>query len=402
MGDTTRGKERFRACTGWVTWKPMKTPLAWLNLVHDKTRTLAAIAGVAFAVVLILMQLGFLNSVRLTATQIYDQLNFDVLLTSPQYQSISKAGAFSRIRLYQAQSVPGVENAHPLYLDFNLWMNRDSRQRNPSRRGIFVIGFPLEQRPFRLPALTGNLKLLKEPGRVYMDELSRKQFGDWRHSSDLEIGSTKVEVVGTFRMGTGFGADGDVIVGDETFRQLFPQRSDDDVSLGLVRVKPGFTSEAVADDLRQHLPPDVNVYTRDEIEQQERRHWVTRTSVGVIFSLGVVIGLIVGIAIVYQVLSSDIANHQVEYATLKAMGYSNRYLAAVVLQQALILALVGFVPGWALSLVLYRVTEDSAHIPMRMGWELSVGILVLSVVMCAVSGIAALRKVSAADPADLF
>lgn len=380
----------------------MKTPLAWLNLVHEKTRTLAAIAGVAFAVVLILMQLGFLNSVRLTATQVYDQLIFDILLASREYQSISKAGSFSSIRLYQAQSVPGVAEAHPLYLDFNLWMNRDSRQQQPSRRGIFVIGFPLEQHPFRLPPLTGNLKLLKEPGRVYMDELSRKQFGDWRHSGDLEIGGKRIEVVGTFRMGTGFGADGDVIVGDETFRQLFPQRADDDISLGLIRVKPASDPDAVAEDLRRHLPPDVSVFTRDEIEQRERQHWVTRTSVGVIFSLGVVVGLIVGIAIVYQVLSSDIANHEAEYATLKAMGYSNGYLAGVVLQQALILALVGFLPGWVLSVVLYRVTEDSAHIPMRMGWELSVGILALSVMMCAVSAIAALRKVTAADPADLF
>lgn len=380
----------------------MKTPLAWLNLAHNKTRTLAALAGVAFAVVLILLQLGFLNSVRLTATQIYDQLNFDILLTSPQYQSISKAGTFSRIRLYQAQSAPGVAEAHPLYLDFNLWMNRDTRQTTASRRGIFVIGFPLEQRPFRLPALTGNLEHLKEPGRVYMDELSRSQFGDWRHSGDLEIGGKRIEVVGTFRMGTGFGADGDVIVGDETFRQLFPQRNGDDASLGLIRVEPGFNPRAVADDLRRRLPPDVKVFTRREIEQRERRHWVTRTSVGVIFSLGVVVGLIVGIAIVYQVLSSDIANHQAEYATLKAMGYSNGYLAGIVFQQALILALVGFLPGWTLSALLYRITEDSAHIPMRMGWELSVGILVLTVVMCIVSGVAALRKVSAADPADLF
>ncbi|HQU41403.1 MAG TPA: ABC transporter permease DevC [Pirellulales bacterium] len=380
----------------------MKTPLAWLNLLHDKTRTLVAIAGVAFAVVLILMQIGFLNSVRQTATQIYDQLNFEILLTSPQYQSISKAGSFSRIRLYQAESVPGVADAHPLYLDFSLWMNRTHAQQGASRRGIFVIGFPLEQRPFRLPALAGDLRPLKEPGRVYMDELSRKQFGNWRKSTDLEIGGKKVEVAGTFRMGTGFGADGDVVVGDETFRELFPQRTRDEPSLGLVRVKPGFDPQAVAHDLRRRLPRDVNVYTRREIERKERQHWVTRTSVGVIFSLGVVVGLIVGVAIVYQVLSSDIANHQSEYATLKAMGYSGRYLASVVLEQAIILAIAGFFPGWAFSFLLYDITEQRAHIPMRMGWELSVSILLLSIVMCAISGVAALRKVNAADPADLF
>jgi putative ABC transport system permease protein len=380
----------------------MKTPLAWLNLVHDKTRTLVAIAGVAFAVVLMLMQLGFLNSVRLTATQIYDQLNFDILLTSPQYQSISKAGMFSRGRLYQAASVPGVLDAHPLYLGFNLWLNRESGKVKPSRRGIFVIAFPLDQRPLRIAELVGDLSPLKQPGHVFMDRLSRKQFGDWRRASNLQIGGAQVEVVGEFSMGTGFGADGDVVTSEQTFQELFPQNSPESVSLGLLRAKPGFDPASVAEDLRRQLPPDVNVWTRRQIERNEREHWIIRTSVGIIFALGVVIGFIVGTAIVYQVLSSDIANHQAEYATLKAMGYSNGYLASIVLQQALLLAVLGFLPGWAISLGLYMATERSAHIPMRMGTALSLFMLVLSVAMCALSGIASLRKVNRADPADLF
>jgi putative ABC transport system permease protein len=390
-------------CAGLAVYPSlMKTPLAWLNLLHDKTRTLVAIAGVAFAVVLILMQLGFLNSVLQTATQIYDQLEFDILLASPQYQSISKAGTFSRVRLYQAASAPGVLDAHPLYLDFNLWLNRSSSRENPSRRGIFVIAFPLEQRPFRIPELAGDLSRLKQPEHVFMDRHSRAQFGDWRHSTDLQIGGKKIKIVGDFAMGTGFGADGDVVVSDQTFLDLYPHRTLNDVSLGLVRIKPGSDPERVADVLRGRLPPDVNVYTRHDIEHKEREHWVTRTSVGVIFSLGVVVGFIVGTAIVYQVLSSDIANHQAEYATLKAMGYSNGYLAGVVFQQALILAVLGFIPGWAISLGLYTITEQSKHIPMQMGLGLSLSILFASIAMCAISGVASLRKVNAADPADLF
>jgi putative ABC transport system permease protein len=212
----------------------------------------------------------------------------------------------------------------------------------------------------------------------------------------------KVAVVGEFAMGTGFGADGDVVTSDQTYQALFPQMSLEQVSLGLLRIKPGFDAAAIAQKLRQQLPPDVNVWTRDEIEQSERQHWVIRTSVGVIFALGVIVGFIVGTAIVYQVLSSDIANHQAEYATLKAMGYSAGYLASIVLQQALILAVVGFIPGWAISLGLYMLTEESAHIPMRMGRVLPLFIFVLSVTMCAMSGVASLRKVNRADPADLF
>ena len=380
----------------------MKTPLALLNLLHDKTRTLVAIAGVAFAVVLVLMQLGFLNSVRLTATEVYDQLNFDVVIVSPRYLYISKAGDFPRTRLFQAASTPGVADVRPLYLGFNFWLNRDPSEPNPSRRGIFVIGFNLEKPVFRLPALEGDLSPLKEPGHVYMDTFSRKQFGRWRNNNKLEVGGRRIQVAGEFSMGTGFGADGDIIVSDQTFQRLFPNRSLDQVSRGLVRVASGSDPQEVAAQLERRLPPDVNVYTREQIEGMEREHWVNRTSVGIIFTLGVVVGFIVGMAIVYQVLSSDIANHIAEYATLKAMGYGPGYLARVVLTQALILSALGFVPGWAISRSLYFITSESARIPMKMGLELSLGVLAMSIVMCSISGLASLRKVTTADPADLF
>lgn len=380
----------------------MKTPLAWLNLLHNKARTGAAIAGVAFAVVLILMQIGFLNSVRLTATQIYDQLEFDILLTSPQYMYISKAGNFPRTRLFQARSVAGVADARPLYLDFNVWLNNAPSQHNPVRRGIFVIGFDLDKPPMHLPELRGSLTDLRKPGNVLIDAMSRKQFGDWHNNPRLEVGGQRINVVGQFRMGTGFGADGDIVTSEKTFDKLFRGREPDQVSLGLVTIEPGREVSAVAERLRRELPPDVKVYTRRQIVESERGHWVRRTSVGVIFTIGVIVGFIVGVAIVYQVLSSDITNHLAEYATLKAMGYSGWYLARVVLGQALMLALAGYLPGWAISKTLYWVTSESANIPMDLSWRLTLAILAASVVMCAVSGIASLRKVTAADPADLF
>lgn len=203
-------------------------------------------------------------------------------------------------------------------------------------------------------------------------------------------------------MGTGFGADGDIIVSDQTFRRLFPNRSLEQVSLGLIRIAPGADPQQVAALLQRRLPPDVKVYTREQIEDLERTHWVNRTSVGIIFTLGVIVGFIVGTAIVYQVLSSDIANHIAEYATLKAMGYGPGYLAGVVLTQALILALLGFLPGWAISRSLYFITSQSAKIPMELGPELSLGVLAMSITMCSISGLASLRKVTTADPADLF
>jgi putative ABC transport system permease protein len=395
----------------------MKTPLAWLNLLHDKTRTLVALAGVAFAVVLILMQIGFLNAVRETATQIYRQIEFDLLITSPQYLYISKSGTFPRTRLYQAMSVPGVADANPLYLGFNYWLKRDDTAaaesadgplppaaagEKPRRRGIFVLGFNLSDPAFRLPDLGADVAPLKKPGNVYMDTYSRPEFGAWDVGTRAEVGRKQIEVAGKFSMGTGFGADGAIIVSDRTFLELFPLRTRDDVSLGLIQLRDGADPAEVARRLDEVLPEDVRVWTRAQIEEHERHHWLVKTSVGIIFSLGVVVGFIVGTAIVYQVLSSDIANHMPEYATLKAMGYGPRYLAKVVLVQALILAVVGFLPGYAISKVLYAVTSRTAHIAMELGPELTVAILLTSVAMCSLSGLASLRKVNSADPADLF
>ncbi|HVC94768.1 MAG TPA: FtsX-like permease family protein [Pirellulales bacterium] len=406
----------------------MKTPLAWLNLLHDKTRALVAVAGVAFAVVLVLMQLGFYDSAKRTATQVYERLDFDVVMVSKKYLYFSKSGTFPRRRLIQALSDDDVKSVQPLYLGFNLWLNarRGEGNAKPLRRLIFVIGQNLTDDVFK-PSddahkdVQGKRQRLRPPGNVLMDQLSGAQFGDWKDNDELEIGGRHVHIADTFEMGMGFSADGDVIVGSETFQRLFPYRSLNEVSLGLVKLKsPDKAAQVVARlrrllqrdegqgpppedvDLRKLPTDDVEVFTRADIDAKDRDHWINKTSVGVIFELGVAVGFIVGTAIVYQVLSSDIANHIREYATLKAMGYSRGYLALVVLKQAWILALVGFVPGWILSWGLYTITSKVAHIQMVLTWPLSLGVWAMTFVMCSLSGLAALRKVTSADPADLF
>lgn len=386
-----------------------KTPLVLLNLWHEKLRTLVAVFGVAFAVVLMLMQLGFLNSVSLTATLMYDELDFDIVLTSRQYQTVSKAGFFPRERLYEAASVPGVRDAHPLYVDFALWLNLQEKPiaGKRQRRGIQAIAFPLEQKPFRIRELSAKRPLLKQRGTVLMDALSKKEFGDWRRQAHVEIAGKQVKIVGDFRMGTGFGPDGDVVMGDQTFQDLFPYRHLNEVSLGLVRTVPGANVDAVCDALRKRLPGDVVPRTRAQIALKERWHWIVGMSIGIIFLLGVVIGFLVGIAIVYQVLASDITDHIAQYATLKAMGYSSGFLKRLILQQALILAVLGFIPGLAISWGLYAAAEEMKQIPMRMRsfgvpGLLPLVVFCLTLTMCFCSGLFALRKVNAADPASLF
>jgi len=376
----------------------MKTPLAWLNLLHQRTRSSVAVAGVAFAVVLVLLQLGFLASVRQTATRIYDNLDFDLLLVSPEYLNLSKAGTIDRVGLAQVASLPGVVGTSALDVGLQLWRNVETGQ----RRGILIVAFDPRDRVMALAEVLDQQHRLEKADAVLVDRLSRSEFGPKEQGVSTEVGRRAVRVAGEFTLGTGFSADGALVTSNATFHRLLPFRTSHEISLGLVRLADGENPDRAAARLRETLPQDVQVMTRAEMAAHERRHWVTKTSVGIIFGFGVFVALLVGTAIVYQVLSSDIASRLAEYATLKAMGYPRGYLSRLVLEQALILAVAGFLPGVVLAELLYQITERMTHIPIEMTLARACAVLLLSVTMCAVSGLASLAKVHSADPADLF
>ncbi len=392
----------------------MRTPLAWRNLIHNKTRTTVASAGMAFAVTLIFMQLGFLGAVAKTATLIYDALDFDLLIRSRSYLHLADPQVFPRQRLRQAASVPGVEVVHPFSIEINGWRN----PHDGSIRSILTMGTRPHAPVFFSPEIRRKSALLTSPEAVLVDRKSRREFGpqNGRRFSDVDVGvvtevaNRRVQIVGHFGLGTGLAADGAILLGERGFLRIFPGRSADDTNLGLVelaasadrRGRPCADPQAIAVKLRQILPEDVEVLTRDEVIDRELRRWIRETSIGLIFRIGVVVALMVGTAIVYQVLSNDVAAHLPEYATLKAIGYSNRFLASVVLWQALALALLGFIPGLAISYGLYRLTSYLANIPIEMDLQRAAFVLAMSLVMCMVSGLLALRKVRLADPADLF
>lgn len=422
----------------------MRTQLPWHNLVHNRMRTAVAAAGVAFAVVLVFMQLGFLGSVETTVTQIYNALDFELLIRSRGYLHLSYPRTFPKARLYQAASVPGVRNVAPLYVELNTWRSpvatyeekgilarlkglfTEQEQESPvaqhKKRGILTMGIEPENCAFSLPEIKGQTHLLTSQESVLIDRKSRKEFGprNGRRFSNADIGQVaevadrQVRIVGHFELGTGLAADGAILLNVEGFCRLLPGRTPDEVSLGLVKLEKGADPETVARRLNETLkralststaeegPPDVEVLTRAQVIQREKDRWIKETAIGAIFFAGVVVALLVGTAIVYQVLSSDVASHLPEYATLKAMGYGNWYLCGVVVQEAVILALFGFVPGLIFSEGLYVLTSRLSNIPIRMEWNRVLLVLVLTLGMCAVSGLAASRKVRSAEPAELF
>lgn len=408
----------------------MNTPLAWKNLVHNKVRTAVALAGVAFAVILIFMQLGFKGAVRKTATQIYDALAFDLMLRSPGYLHLIDPGMFPAERIYQAASLPGVETVRPLYLGLSEWQRPQPEDVLPKDyegqwRGIICMGVDPYDPPFTRTDIRDVAKRLTDPRYVAVDSKSKKEFGpaNGEQFSEADIGvetvlgGGRVQIVGTFELGTGLAANGACLVNQDGYFAACYWQPTDQVNVGLATLDQGADPDVVRDQLQQLLgppddnpvnpqisatPADVEVLTRPEVIRREERRWVEETPIGKIFGFGVWVAMFVGVAIVYQVLSTDIANMMSEYATLKAMGYNNRFLTRVVLEQSVLLALIGYVPSLVISWALYWIVGAKAGLPMFMTWQIAASVLGLAVVMCVLSGLAALRKLFQADPADLF
>jgi putative ABC transport system permease protein len=388
-----------------MLWKIFrKTPLAWLQVSREPNRLLVAMAGIAFADMLMFMQLGFQRALFESNTQLHRSLKTDLVLISPQARNIVNLTTLPRRRLYQALSVPGVANAMPLYTDYVDWKNPKTQLKT----SILLIGVDPNQSVFAIPGIEQNRHRLTLQDTLLFDDGSR---GDYLTTIDTlrqgkpvptEVGGRKVNIIALFTSGASFAADGNVITSDLNFQRIFSQRRLSQVSAGLITLKPGADLALTAAALRANLPNDVLVLTKAEFAQFEEKYWSENTPIGFIFTLGTGIGFIVGVVIVYQILSSDVADHLSEYATLKAMGYKDGYLLTVVFQEALILAILGFLPGSAIATGLYALTRGATALPLFMTLERTITVLVLTIIMCMLSGMVAMRKLRSADPAEIF
>jgi putative ABC transport system permease protein len=385
-----------------------KIPLAWLQLSHEKIRLLVAIAGITFADILMFMQLGFRDALFDSAVKFHTSVQGDVFLISPQSTSLITMKTFPIRRLYQAKALDNVADINPIYIDFRIWKKPDPKPENRTTRGIMVIGFnPASDKLFGMPGVKENLGQIFKADTFLFDTKSREQFGDvktWFNSGqkvETEVGSRRIKIGGLFSMGASFGADGNILSSDTNFIRL-TNRSKGLIDVGVVSLKPGSDPVATANKLRTILPKDAKVLTKAEFIDFERKYWQEGTAIGFIFTLGTVMGFIVGIVIVYQILYTDVADHLSEYATLKAMGYTDMYLLIVVFQEAAILAIIGFMPSMAAAVGLYTMTRNATSLPLLMTASRAVQVLTLTVIMCLVSGAIAVRKLRAADPADMF
>lgn len=458
----------------------MKTPIAIYNLWHQGAKTFVSIAGVAFALLLVFMQLGFMGAVSHTATNVLEQLEFDILLRPKDYLHLYESGTFERRWLEVAGNTEGVQSARPFWVMIQNWRKLPNREQcvesastdHPNTRSreagdfesqylpIAVMAFEPDIGLFKLEKVNQFLRTLNGNNALLLDDSTKPDYGPWNgrffSQTDVaqsvdpgyphrhpEIGGVEFEIAGLFELGTGLAANAAAIMGSEAFARISPWDVRTTTCLGLVKLEETQRDEIdrVQHALRQRLsatpptvesteiargesrsvfgagapkvgpsnrdgqgqiPTTVTVLSREEALNAEQFRWLWETPIGLIFQMGVVISLLVGAAIVYMILSTDVANRLPEYATLLAMGYSRRYLAGMVMTQAVVLCVLGFCAAWIAGELLYRLTTWFAGIPLNMTVSTLFLVGILGLLMCCCSGLLALRKLWKAEPANLF
>ncbi len=383
-----------------------RTPLGFLQLKHDKARLLTAISGIAFADILIFMQLGFLNALMDSSILMHRNLKADLVLMNPQALNWTEMSTFSRRRLYQAKDIPGVASADALYINSIKWKNPQTHQKT----SVMVVGMNLDNPAFDMPEVNQNLDKIKLPDTFLFDRASRGEYAKAIESYEqgqtitTEIETRTITVGGLFTLGASFGADATLISSDQNFLRLFSKKQPGTVSLGLIELQLDADATQVKKALNSYFSDlkDVRVMTVEEFIDMEQSYWATNRPVGIVFGFGTVIGFIVGVVIVYQILSTDVNDHLAEYATFKAMGYRNSYLLGIVFEEAIILAFCGFIPGVLVSLGFYSLARKATALPIYITLLRAIGVFIATLLMCGISGAIATRKLQSADPADIF
>ncbi len=382
---------------------PFAFRLAWRQLTYERGKLVAAVLGVMFACVLVFMQLGFRDALYASISIVPKHMQGDLFILHKQTEAMWRTIPFSRREMLRAYAVPEVENITPFYIGQAPWKNPQTRQ----KRTLIIWASEPSAHILDIPEVRAKAKALVRQDTVLFDDLSRPEFGpvaDLMRAGPVqtEVNDRRVDVIGTFKLGASFAADGNLITSDQNFFRIFPNRNVDQVDIGIVKLKPEADPLLVQHQLQKILNQNVYVFTHAEMEAFEFNYWQNNAPVGFIFGFGTVMGLIVGMVIVYQILFTDITNHLNEFATLKAMGYAHFYLVMVVFASSLILALVGFIPGFALSLALYKLAESVIFIPLPMPWEKVVTVFIMILTMCVTAGLLAVSKMRSANPADMF
>lgn len=371
-------------------------------LSHSPARFILSCLGIAFAVVIMFLQMGFLNGLNDSQANLPPILDADLIMSNKKKNHLKSGEDFSIKRMQQALGIEEIISATYLYTNANYWWN----PQNGSRNRVLVIAVSLDNPGINIPEFEIYKKELKKPHTILFDQLSRKELGNIQVGTEAKLGVDTVKVVGLFNLGANFSYEGHIITSYENYYKIFAYKARDklinDISLGLLKIKKEADPEIIKNKLLDKLPNDFIVLTREEIDSREKIYTTKSSPAGIIFGIGLIVALIIGIIICYQILFNEINDHLEQYATLKAIGHKSSYIFSIVLYEALFLSLIGFIPGLVASYLLFMIVEYLTQIIMFFTSVRILIIFALTILMAQISATLAIRKVISADPADLF
>jgi putative ABC transport system permease protein len=382
---------------GEADWS-VRFALAWRILTHDKGRTALAVAGVFMAILLVFVQLGFFIAVPQGGMLLYDRTRFDLLIASTGYEYQVQPGGFPLSQLDKARTAPEVALGAPLYFGSAKWRSGEDGK----APDVFVIGLDPQDRIFTSEDINRQLAVLDRADTTLVDSMTRPMFGPLTTGRVVEISGEKVKIGGDYVLGTGFMGLGVILVSTQNFVRLFPYRKLGQVNLGLIQLKQGVDPDRAAASLRQLLGGDIQIFTRPELEAHETAYWTTRTSVGLLFGSGLIVSFIVGVMVVYQILATQVSRQLPQFATLKAVGYGDRFLNGTVITMALLIVLAGFFPALVAALGIYEVIREETLLPVEMSGPRIAVVFAATLAMAAASALLSMSSLRRADPADLF
>ena len=381
-----------------------RTPIAWLQLSHSPLRLAAALAGVGFANVLVFFQLGLSGGLYDSQKRPIQQFHGSLAVIPRRYTNFGEPAGFSRSRLLQVLGFQGVRGVSPLRLGKLQWLNPETQESTQA----LVMGVDPGNPALMLPELSAQRTSLQLQGGVLFDKASKTSAGpvtarlEQGQSFNTELNGQRTNVNGLFQLGLTFAADINLITSTSNFQTLFPDRDPDEIQIGVVQLQSGADASDVQSRLNEVLGPSLQVLTVEELQQREVEHWKRNTSFGLIFGLGVLVGFSVGGIVVYQILYSEVGEHISEYATMKAMGYDDRFVVAIIIQESVILASLAFLPSLIVSALLYRILMQATGLLVVMSFSRAVLVFTTTLLLCSGSGWLATAKLRRLDPADVF
>ncbi|ANV88725.1 hypothetical protein AWQ22_06825 [Picosynechococcus sp. PCC 7117] len=381
--------------------------LAWRNLTYNFKQFIVSIIAVSFAVVLMLTQIAFREGMIESNVAFLKKLDADIILVDSERNFTSLERTFDKYRLYQAKSLTEIISAEPLYLTLATWKNFS----NNTERIIRVFAFDIEEPVFLFQNIQNYLPNLSHENTVLADTASRNVYGPLTIGTQTELSGQRIKVVGNFQLGSDFVADGNILMSDENFLRIFGSRPSgfsgdfrktlNNVDLGLIKVQDQSSIEQVISNLKRILPKDVAIFTKLNYVEREKNFY-SEVTLGFIFKFGAITGFFIGIFITYNIVSADIRKNMPQYATLKAIGHSQKFLLNVVLFQVILIAILGFIPGLCLSQMLCDFISQITGLLIPITYQSMRLIFFANISMCLTAGVFSAQKLNSIDPVDIY